>query len=689
MTTPVANFSGVASGIDWSGITDQLIAVDKSQTVTPITDQITAKGNQKTAWTTFQGLLNNLNDSARTLRAGGIGGNTATASLSAATGRSVVGVTASSTATAGNYSVEVLQLAQAAKISGSARTSTSTALNLSGDFAINGKSISVAASDTLDNIRTRINDANTGASPTGVTATILSDGTGGGRLVLTRDSAGGSDINLTDGSGGLSAELGFVDSRSKSISSTTAAIATSLGLSVSPPPATMIVDGHMISVDLSTDSIATIIAKINAAGGQASAVADTNGGTSGFRIAADGNVKANPNDPNSQAVVDALGFAAGQTAAVSQQVTTQKFTDGSDATATSSTLLTSLKVGGVASNLAAGDAINVKGVRGDGTAVSLGITVSAGDTLQALVDKINNSTNGFGSGARTAHATVGDDGAIHLTDDTGGDSRLSLSLSAVKADNTAANIGTTSLSSVGRQRQVSVAQDAQFRVDGVLLTRGTNTVSDAINGVTLSLQNAEEGTKVNVNVAKDNTSAVKSIQDFATAYNNVVSFFENQRGDPTAALYANSTLRGTVGTLTNALRTQVAGNSTYSSLSIAGVALDKNGVLQVDTTKLQSALNSKPTEIESLFGFGGVGGALVTATDNATQFGTGTISTTLLNIDDSTRRLQSRADDASARLDLKRQQLVAQYANLESLLGSLNAQGASLKSSIAGLTPTR
>ena len=65
-----------------------------------------------------------------------------------------------------------------------------------------------------------------------------------------------------------------------------------------------------------------------------------------------------------------------------------------------------------------GDAINVRGTRGDGTAVTVGVTVDPGETIQTLLDKINNTTNGFGSGSRTAKATLGDDGAIHLTDDT-------------------------------------------------------------------------------------------------------------------------------------------------------------------------------------------------------------------------------------------------------------------------------
>lgn len=683
---PVASFSGLSSNIDWSSIVDQLVSLDEARTVTPLTTQITKRTAQKVAWTKFQGLTEKMNDSARALRAGGIGGYLATASLSATTGRSLVGVSATSAALPGNYKVEVLQLAQAAKVSGSAVASSTAALGFTGDFAINGTSVTIAATDTLSDVRNKINNVNIGSTPTGVTATILSNGTGGGRLVLTRDSAGASGITLTEGLGGLAREFGFVDSRSKTVSTTTEAIATALGVSVSPAPASIRVDGRIITVDLSVDSIGSIVARINAAGGQASAEASSNGSTDGFQISANGNVTADPGDSGSQAVLDVLGFAAGKHTAVRQAVTTQAFTDGSNAIASSSTLLTNLKVGGVSTGLVVGDAINVRGTRGDGSSVAVGITIGASDTMQTLVDKINNATNGYGSGTRTGRAVLGADGAIHLTDANGGESRLTMSLSAVKASGTAAAFASSSVSSVGRQREVSKALDAELRVDGVLLTRSSNTITDAINGVTLSLQNAEEGSVIDVRVNKDQDNAVKSIQGFADAYNNLVKFFEEQRTDTTAALYGNPTLRSTMSAFTNALRTNVATNSTYNTLSVMGIALNKAGTLDVNTVQVKTALDGKASEVEALFGLTGVGNAIVTATDNATRFGTGTINTQTTSIDDNVRKLRTRSDEAARKLELRRADLVARYAQMETTLSRLNSTKSYLTGALASLS---
>jgi flagellar hook-associated protein 2 len=126
------------------------------------------------------------------------------------------------------------------------------------------------------------------------------------------------------------------------------------------------------------------------------------------------------------------------------------------------------------------------------------------------------------------------------------------------------------------------------------------------------------------------------------------------------------------------LRTEVSSNGTYSRLAVAGVALDRFGILKIDADKFKTAMADKPAEIEALFGFSGVGGAFVTAADKATQFGIGTISAQLKNIDQNTVKLKSRASEAQKRLDDRREQLVAQFTQMEVAISRLNQQRSSL-----------
>ncbi len=681
------NFSGLSSSIQWGDIVDATIDAEKARNLTPVTAEIEKRAAQRAAWSKLNGLVETMNDNARLVRRTGFGGFTANVPTSPLTSRTLLTATPSLNAVPGRYRVEVLQLADTAKVAGGAVADTAAALNLTGDFTLNGTSITVAATDTLEGIRDKLNAANTGGTPTGVTAAIVKEGTTGGRLVLTRDASGSSGINLTDGTGGMARELGFLDSRSKPVSSSVAAAAAAMGLVVTPPPATIRVGNVTITADLSVDSIAVIAARINAAGGSAAVESEDYGGQTRYRLVTDGNVSAVVGDPNSQAVIDALGLTAGASGSVHQSVQTGVYTDASDAVATSSTLLAGLKVDGAATGLAVGDAINIRGMRGDGTAVTIGLVVGATDTMQTLIDKINDATSGFDSGARPATAALGPDGRIRLTDATGGASRLSLSLGVTHVDGTAGTLGATSVAIAGRSRELQQGKDAIIRVDGQEYTRSTNSITDAISGTTLALQTAEAGTTIDVSIDRDVAGGLATVQKFVDSYNAIRAFFDEQRKTD-APLYADTLLRGVVESFTSALRTEVTANGTYGRLAIAGVALDRFGVLKLDSDKLKTAMADKPTEIEALFGFTGVGGAFVTAADNATQYGIGTISAQMKYLDEAAIRLKSRETEAQKRLDYRREQLVQQFTNMEVAISRLNAQRSSLSAVTSALQNT-
>lgn len=673
------NIAGGASGLQWNDIVDTTIKALEARTVTPITDRITLRNKQKDAWTKLQGLVDTLNSAALGVRKTGMGGFTATVPTSPVSGRSLLSAVASSTATQGRYRVEVQQLAETAKYGGGSVADTTAARNITGTFSVNGQTITVDPADSLAGIRDKVNAANAG-----VTATIISEGGTAGRLVISANAPGASSLTITDGTGGAARELGFLDSRSKPVSSATAAAAAALGLSVYPQPASIRVGSVTIVADLTTQSISSIAAKINAAGGSASVESEQYGNETRYRLITDGNVTADPNDANSQAVIDALGFAAGQAGAVRQTIQSGAFTSSSNATADAATSLVGLKVDGVSSGLAAGDAINIRGTRGDGTAVTFGVVVQPGDTMQTLLDRINDATSGFGAGTRPATAGLGADGRIRITDDTGGASRLALSLSVTHADGSTATLGTSSTAVSGRSREVQAGRDAILVVDGQQVVRSTNTITDAVPGVTLTLQGSEAGTSLDLVVDRNTQGAVDATKKLVDAYNGIRSFFDEQRVAD-APLYADSSLRRVVSSFTDALRTQVGSNSTYSAAVNLGVVLDRDGKLTFDEKKFSDAFADKPAEVEALFGTNGLGGAFVTATDNATRYGEGAINTNITSIIQNVYTLKGRESEAQKRLDQRREQLVQQYTRMEEALSRLQQQSNSLVSSMSGL----
>jgi flagellar hook-associated protein 2 len=155
-----------------------------------------------------------------------------------------------------------------------------------------------------------------------------------------------------------------------------------------------------------------------------------------------------------------------------------------------------------------------------------------------------------------------------------------------------------------RANQAAEGTDARIRIDGLDVVRSSNTIDDALSGITFSLKNAEVGTTVDVTVARDLDSIKSKVEALAKAFNSLVDYQATQRM-PNAPLYASSSLRGIVSSLKSQLIGDVAGidkNATvYSRLGAIGVEIQKDGKLAVDADKLKSVLGTNFSEVEDLF----------------------------------------------------------------------------------------
>lgn len=202
-----SNISGLSSGIDWNTIVDQLMAVEQNK--------VTLLQVRQQNELARQDALNSISSSLSTLRTDAINMadaskffsyTTTLASSSTTSADSLLSVQTSSSASAGTHTVIVQQLAQAQKTgsgaavadsTGTAVSSETTVLGISGSFSVAGQTVNVAATDSLKNIRDNINQLNTGSSATGVTASILKVGTSDYRLILTADDTGATGFTLT------------------------------------------------------------------------------------------------------------------------------------------------------------------------------------------------------------------------------------------------------------------------------------------------------------------------------------------------------------------------------------------------------------------------------------------------------------------------------------------------------------
>ncbi|BBI98786.1 hypothetical protein FGKAn22_04790 [Ferrigenium kumadai] len=236
-------------------------------------------------------------------------------------------------------------------------------------------------------------------------------------------------------------------------------------------------------------------------------------------------------------------------------------------------------------------------------------------TKSITIDSSNNSLQGISNAINAAQlgvtATVVNDGSgtpyrLALSSSNNGVSnslKISVSgdaaISSLLAHDPANNAGQSLAETV-------TAQNANFKVNGVTVTKTSNTVSDVIPGVTLNL-NKVTTSAATLTVARDSAAVSGSISSFVKAYNDLntmlkaVSSYDaaNKRG---AILQGDSTVRALQSQLRSMLSTPVTGTTgAVTSLSNIGVSFQKDGTLALDQAKLDKVIASNFSDIAGLF----------------------------------------------------------------------------------------
>lgn len=180
---------------------------------------------------------------------------------------------------------------------------------------------------------------------------------------------------------------------------------------------------------------------------------------------------------------------------------------------------------------------------------------------------------------------------------TGGDAGLSGLLGHDPANNGGQNLSET-----------VTAQNAQIKVDGIAVSKASNSINDVIQGVTLNLLKTNtSATPTTVTVARDTTAINTAVDSFVKAYNDISKNLK-ELGSYDTATKKSAILQGDFAVRTiqyqirNTLNTAISGaNSNYNSLSSIGVSFQKDGTLTLDSSKLSNAITTNFDDIAGLF----------------------------------------------------------------------------------------
>lgn len=325
------------------------------------------------------------------------------------------------------------------------------------------------------------------------------------------------------------------------------------------------------------------------------------------------------------------------------------------------------------------DPANASAVTGTLTLAGQTIDVKGGDTLTALRDRINAVT-----GRTNVQATV-----LSLAAD-GSDQRLVLTATRTGAANgftLADSAGGALLTQLGLDgADTTAAADARLTIDGgPVITRPSNTVGDALPGVTLALQAGGTST---VAVTRQGGSAGQALQGFVDAYNRVVDLARTQTA-PGASLAGESMLKGVRAQLSAVLLAPAATGGTsqvandMAGLSQLGLSVQKDGRLSLDTTKLDAAYPARGADVRALLA--DRMSAFHALADGVTGSYTGLIDRRLQTMEVTNASATARIADLDARLEKKRTALLSQYAKFEGSLGRIKAVGDSMSAQFTAM----
>ncbi len=309
------------------------------------------------------------------------------------------------------------------------------------------------------------------------------------------------------------------------------------------------------------------------------------------------------------------------------------------------------------------------------------IALTSGTTSAQFVSQFNNATTKAQASLVNVGTTTSPSYAVVINSLNQGSDKGQLSVSVGSAVSGAGSFSGSTLTQ---------AQNAQFGVSGIsgTITRQSNDVTDVISNLTLSLRGTGSAT---VSVSDDTTSSTQNVQDFVTAYNDILKYVtdnnsvtRNEDGKEVSNVFGplakTSVDNSVVSSLRSALSSVSLSGNTVNTLADLGITTQRDGTLKFDTTVFSNAtLSDSGSSATLLQNLGETLGAVDGTIAQFSRFG-GLIDAQVNSNKSQITSLSNRVTDIEKFLAQEEQSMTARFSRLESLIGKLNSQQNSLSS---------
>jgi flagellar hook-associated protein 2 len=333
---------------------------------------------------------------------------------------------------------------------------------------------------------------------------------------------------------------------------------------------------------------------------------------------------------------------------------------------------------------------------GDGT-----LTIGVGSSsFSAVVPASSSSLAGIRDAINAApgnnnlvRATIvnGSDGAhLVLTSQvTGAANAISVAASGGNGGLSALNYDAQNTAGYAQPRP---AADSRVSIAGLITTSANRTIVDAIDGVTLTLLEADVGETHTLTIANDTSAVANRISTFVQQFNSLASTMGGLRSyEPSTKvagpLLGDAMLRGIEGDIRSRLTDRVGGLSgNYQSLASIGITTNKNGTLALDDVKLKAALAADYDGVAAIFGSAdGVATKLKAAVDGRLTAGA-ELDVRSKRLNEQSVTLQKQTAELETRMASVQQRYLKQFNSLDSLLSQLQNTSSFLTQQLANIS---
>ncbi len=293
---------------------------------------------------------------------------------------------------------------------------------------------------------------------------------------------------------------------------------------------------------------------------------------------------------------------------------------------------------------------------------------STNNTLEGIRDEINAKITGV-------TASIVNDGSgtpyrLTIASNSTGASN-SIKITTDGADASIAGLLTNDPAGTQTMQETLTAQNAQFTVNGISISKDSNSVTDAIQGVTLNL--SKEAATATLTVSRNTAGIQTAASALVTAYNDLHSAMKNSAAYKSGSALAGDRTLQSLQTQMREIAATAASDGTLTNLFEVGISFSADGTMKLDSATLDSAMSNNFNQVATLFsGATGFATRFESWATGVTDIG-GTFSTQTTNWQDTIKQLTTQIDAMNIRMTNLEAMYRQQYSSLNSILAGMSS----------------